>query len=75
MTTRVDALEPVPRPAPVTWQMVAADFGRLLGRAVALAIAVGLLLTAATLALPATPTPSAKATPVAESLHSFAEEP
>ncbi|HVO10061.1 MAG TPA: hypothetical protein VMX54_04840 [Vicinamibacteria bacterium] len=36
-----------------TWRAVAADFGRLVGLAVALSLAVGLLLTAAAVALPA----------------------
>ncbi len=58
MTTRADVLEHPARPVPVTWKTVTADFGRLLGLAFALAVAVGLLLTAATVALPA-PLPQA----------------
>src|SRR5512141_2949686 len=53
MTTRVESLVAAARPVPVTWRTLAADFGQLLGRALALAVAVGLLLTAATVALPA----------------------
>ena len=53
MTTRVEALEAAARPVPVTWRTLVADFGQLLGRALALAVAIGLLLTAATVALPA----------------------
>ncbi len=67
MTTRADVLEHTRRPVPLTWRTVAADFGRLLGLAFALALAVGLLLTAATIALPA-PLPSAPATDAAAPL-------
>lgn len=53
MTTRVELLDKAARPVAVTWTTVLADFGQLLGRALALAVALGLLLTAATVALPA----------------------
>jgi len=46
----------------LTWVRVAAEFGRLLGLAFVLALAVGLLLTAAAVALPA-PEPDQEATP------------
>src|SRR5512143_3563692 len=48
MTTRADVLEHTRRPVPITWRAVAAELGRLLGLAFALALALGLLLTAAT---------------------------
>jgi Ca-activated chloride channel homolog len=60
MTTRADVQGGAQ--SPVTWACVARDFGRLLGRAVVLAVAVGLLLTAASIALPA-PAPAGAATP------------
>jgi Ca-activated chloride channel family protein len=52
MTTRVDVLQPASAPA-VTWRTVALIFGVFLGRAFVMALAVGLLLTAAAVALPA----------------------
>jgi Ca-activated chloride channel family protein len=53
MTIRTDALEPARSAAPVSGRAVAADFGRLLGLAFVLSLAVGLLLTAAAVAVPA----------------------
>jgi Ca-activated chloride channel homolog len=53
MTTRADVLDPARTAAPVTGKAIAADFGRLLGRAFVLSLAVGLLLTAAAVAVPA----------------------
>ncbi len=51
MATRAQVLGDERRPA-LSGKAVAADLGRLLGLAVALSLAVGLLLTAATIVLP-----------------------
>jgi len=48
-----DARTSASSPAPITWVLVAKEFGSLLGRAFFLAAVVGLLLTAAAVALPA----------------------
>ena len=53
MTTRADVLDVAGGPAALTGKEVAKDLGRLLGLAFVLALAVGLLLTAAAVALPA----------------------
>ncbi len=53
MTKRADGIDPVKAAVAVTWQSVAAEFARLLGRALVMSLAVGLLLTAAAIALPA----------------------
>ena len=53
MSTRQDARASVSSPPPITWVVVAKEFGSLLGRAFFLAAVVGLLLTAAAVALPA----------------------
>jgi len=54
MTTRVDVGGGAAGATPVTRAWVAKEFGGLLGRAFVLAVVVGLLLTAASVALPAT---------------------
>ena len=54
MTTRVDVGGGAGGATPVTRAWVAKEFGGLLGRAFVLALVVGLLLTAASVALPAT---------------------
>jgi Ca-activated chloride channel family protein len=54
MTTRVDVGGGAAGATPVTRAWVAREFGGLLGRAFVLAVLVGLLLTAASVALPAT---------------------
>ena len=54
MTTRVDVGGGAVGATPVTRAWVAKEFGGLLGRAFVLAVLVGLLLTAASVALPAT---------------------
>ena len=51
--TREDAVRAPQGPAPVTFVNVAALFGRLVGLALILGVAMGLLLTAAAVALPA----------------------
>ena len=53
MSARVDVRDQGSGAAPVAWVRVARDFGELLGRAFVLAVAVGLLLTLAAVALPA----------------------
>jgi hypothetical protein len=53
MTTRADVVDIAGGPAALTGMEVAKDLGRLLGLAFVLALAVGLLLTAAAVALPA----------------------
>ena len=52
MSARVDVRDQRSGAAPVAWVRVARDFGELLGRAFVLAVAVGLLLTLAAVALP-----------------------
>src|SRR5512139_3640210 len=51
--TREDAVGAPQGPAPATLSSVAALFGRLVGMALLLGVAMGLLLTAAAIALPA----------------------
>jgi Ca-activated chloride channel family protein len=53
MSIRADVRDATGGPAPITWVRLAMDFGSLLARAFFLAAAVGLLLTAAAVALPA----------------------
>jgi Ca-activated chloride channel family protein len=61
MTTRVDGIADGRGAGIVTWRTVVSDFGRLVGVAFALSVALGLLLTMASVALPA---PMAQATGV-----------
>jgi Ca-activated chloride channel family protein len=51
--TRVNAVEATQGPPPAAWVRMARDFGRLLGLAWIVGLALGLLLTAAAVALPA----------------------
>ena len=53
MTTRAEGIGDGRAAGPVTWRTVASDFGRLLGLAFVLSVALGLLLTMASVALPA----------------------
>jgi Ca-activated chloride channel family protein len=70
MTTRADVAHTAGGPARVTGMQVAKDLGRLIGLAFALALAVGLLLTAAAVALPA-PLQGAEAAPEKATSGSF----
>ncbi len=55
MTTRAEALSGPRDSLPIGWRLVAAELARLLALAFVMSLALGLLLTVATIAMPALP--------------------